>query len=119
MAWRPSDYLIEGELDNSVRGKVTGWMKFKGMPQKVLLDLSGDFHPTIQGTKLKLTGMGIEDEEQYMNTFNINQVGRVEEISMDGDSRDESCCYIEWYDDMIGRIVVELSDGNVEVASTS
>jgi hypothetical protein len=30
MAWRPSEYLIDGELDNTTPGKVTGWMRFAG-----------------------------------------------------------------------------------------
>ncbi len=28
MAWRPTEYLLEGELDNTTPGKVTGWMQF-------------------------------------------------------------------------------------------
>ena len=34
MAWRPSEYLIDGELDNTNPGKVTGWMRFAGMRRK-------------------------------------------------------------------------------------
>jgi len=31
MAWRPTQYVQEGELDNSCPKKVTGWIKFAGM----------------------------------------------------------------------------------------
>ena len=31
MAWRPNRYLLEGELDNTQPGKVTGWMRFAGL----------------------------------------------------------------------------------------
>jgi len=34
MAWRPTAYLIEGELDNTASGKVTGWMRFAGIKEK-------------------------------------------------------------------------------------
>jgi hypothetical protein len=34
MAWRPTEYLIEGELDNTTPGKVTGWMRFAGMKDR-------------------------------------------------------------------------------------
>jgi len=39
MAWRPTEYLIEGELDNTNPGKVTGWMRFAGLKDKVTFDL--------------------------------------------------------------------------------
>ena len=39
MAFRPTRFLIEGELDNTHPGKVTGWMKFAGLKEKVTFDL--------------------------------------------------------------------------------
>lgn len=56
MAWRPYDQLIEGELDNTVRGKVTGWMRFIGLNEKITFDLNGDFHRDIRGAKVRLIG---------------------------------------------------------------
>ena len=47
MAFRPYENLIDGELDNRVPNKVTGWIRFfrQGRePLKVSLDLDGDFH---------------------------------------------------------------------------
>ena len=41
MAWRPTQYLIRGELDNTHLGKVIGWMEFTGMKEKVTFDLEG------------------------------------------------------------------------------
>ena len=39
MAWRPTRYVKEGQLDNSISGKVTGWIEFAGMKEKVTFDL--------------------------------------------------------------------------------
>jgi len=39
MAWRPSEHFIEGVLDNTVQGKVTGWMLFAGMKERVVFEL--------------------------------------------------------------------------------
>lgn len=39
MAWRPNQYLVEGELDNTQPNKVTGWMQFAGLKEKVTFDL--------------------------------------------------------------------------------
>ena len=44
MAWRPTRYLKEGQLENTTLGKVTGWMEFAGMKEKVTFNLGGDFH---------------------------------------------------------------------------
>ena len=58
MAWRPTEYLIEGELDNTTPGKVTGWMRFAGMASNVTFDLRGNFHRDIRGAKIRFTGDG-------------------------------------------------------------
>jgi hypothetical protein len=39
MAWRPNDQFICGELDNSEPDRITGWMKFAGIKDKVMFDL--------------------------------------------------------------------------------
>ena len=31
MAWRPSDWVLEGELDNTILGWTTGWLKIEGV----------------------------------------------------------------------------------------
>ncbi len=49
MAWRPTDVFIEGVLDNRIQGKITGWMLFAGMKDKVMFDLEGNFHRDIRG----------------------------------------------------------------------
>jgi hypothetical protein len=58
MAWRPSVCLIEGELDNTTLGHVTGWMQFTGMENKVTFVLRGDFHRDIRGATAKNKSSG-------------------------------------------------------------
>ena len=62
MAWRPTDYLIEGELDNTKPGKVVGWMRFAGLRKKVTFDLHGDFHRDIRRTRITFKGPGLQAE---------------------------------------------------------
>jgi len=50
MAWRPYENLVEGELDNTVAGKVSGWMQFVGMEEIVKIDLVGTESPPEQLT---------------------------------------------------------------------
>ncbi len=58
MAWRPNDCLIAGELDNTIPGRVTGWIRFAGLAKAVRLNLTGDFHRDIRGAKLRFWGKG-------------------------------------------------------------
>jgi len=55
MALRPSEQFVEAVLGNTVPGKVTGWMKFAGMDEKVVFDLEGNFHRDIRSAKVRLT----------------------------------------------------------------
>jgi len=119
MAWRPTEYLLEGELDNTYPGKVTGWMKFAGLKDKVTFDLEGNFHRDIRGAKIHLTGEGREDDPDakgYMASFAEHQTGNVGDITAGLPPRDyTSYPYIEVYTDQNGRIVIELSQDQVKV----
>ena len=119
MAWRPTQYLLNGELDNTTPGKVTGWMKFAGMKNKVTFHLKGDFHRDIRGTKILLTGDGQEEDVEaasYMDSFAKHQTGKVGDITVGLPPQDygNSPC-IEWYGDQNGRVVIELEPQQVKV----
>lgn len=122
MAWRPSKYLIEGELDNTKRGAVTGWMRFVGLNVKITFDLKGDFHRDIRGAKIRLKGGEIGDEgkaAQFMKGFANHQTGTVCDIT--AGLRPHDCGdypYVEWYGDENGRVVLELMPNQVEVVGT-
>ena len=58
MAWRPYENLIDGELENTTPGKVSGWMRFyrRNQPSlRVLFNLKGDFHEDIRGRLIRFT----------------------------------------------------------------
>lgn len=122
MAWRPTQYLIEGELDNTTPGKVTGWMRFAGMKKQVTFDLKGDFHRDIRGAKIRFQGdtEGAEDVQEareYMEGFAQHHSGNVGDITAGREPRDYgvSYPYIEWYGNENGRVVLELDADQVEV----
>jgi hypothetical protein len=91
MAWRPYANLIDGELNNSTPGKVTGWMRFfrRGMtPLRVTFDLVGDFHEDIHGKRIRLTNPQPSDENialdrqgTYMEKFAPVQSGVAGDIT--------------------------------------
>ncbi len=85
MAWRPNEQFIEGVLDNTVPGKVTGWMRFAGIKEKVVFDLEGNFHRDIRGAKVRLRGDGesanTEESAKYMEGFSKLQKGNVGDMT--------------------------------------
>jgi len=121
MAWRPSEYLIEGELDNRTPGKVTGWMKFAGLKEKVVFDLGGNFHRDIRGAKVRLRGDAYEDQKnidggKYMEGFALHQTGNVGDMTAGREPVDYvKYPYFEWYGQENGRVVIELEPVQVEV----
>jgi len=120
MAWRPNEQFIEGVLDNTVPGKVTGWMKFAGMDEKVVFDLEGNFHRDIRGAKVRLRGDGesanTEESAKYMEVFSMVQKGNVGDMTAGREPQDYvNYGYFEWYGDDNGRVVIELEPDQVEI----
>ena len=91
MAWRPYQNLIDGELDNRLPGKVTGWIRFHrrgAEPLRVTFDLDGDFHEDIRGKAIRLSNPLPTDRNEelgqdgtYMGGFAPVQRGNVGDIS--------------------------------------
>ncbi len=108
MAWRPTSYLIEGELDNTQPGRVTGWLQFARMRDKVVLDLAGDFHRDIRGTKVLLTGVACPEGAAFLRGFSCLQTGKAGDMTAGLPPRDYGYkpCF-EWYSRENGRVLLE------------
>ena len=122
MAWRPYEYLIAGELDNTTPGKVVGWMKFAGLKDKITFNLEGNFHRDIRGAKIKFFGDAMHNEvneveaKEYVENINTHQAGKVGDMTAGLPPQDYSDYpYLEWYGVDNGRIVIELESNQVEV----
>ena len=124
MAWRPTPYLIEGELDNTERRKVTGWMAFLGLESRVTIDLDGEFHRDIRGAKIRFYRLGrttasARKAAAYFEGFAAHQTGKVGDMTAGLPPRDYGAApYIEWYSDQNGRVVLELDPKQLEVIGT-
>lgn len=125
MAWRPTSLLIGGFLENTEPGRVTGQMLFAGLKKPVVFDLRGDFHRDIRGARIEFgpferdeDGKG-EPAEEYMRGFARVQVGETGDITAGLPPADYvEYPYIEWYGDDNGRVVIELSKGDVCVVGS-
>jgi len=116
MAWRPNEQLIEGELDNTVRGKVTGWMRFVGVKGKVKVDLEGDFLCDIAGCRIRFTNPDAGGDPEYMKHFGTTQKGKTGDITAGLPPYPYlRYGYIEWYEDDNGRVVLEIEPSLIKV----
>ena len=120
MAWRLNRNLIAGELDNTERGRVTGWMEFVGLTERVTFDLKGDFHRDIRGTRIRLKNTTPDHESgPSMDGFSTSQTGVAGDITAGLPPEDYvDYPYIEWYSDQNGRVVLELEPCELEVIGT-
>ena len=112
--------MIEGELDNTVLGKVTGWMRFAGKKEKIMFNLEGDFHRDIRGTKIYFTGDARNYEpgaEEYISGFSERQRGKAGDITAGLYPYDyiRGSVYIEWYSRDNGRVVIELEQDQLQI----
>lgn len=119
MAWRPYDYVIEGMLDNTRAGKITGWMKFAGIRHKVRFDLTGNFHRDIQGTRIHINKEepAVTDAKAYMKGFSTVQKGSAGDMTAGFEPADyvEGYVYLEWYSQDNGRVVIKLDQDRITV----
>ena len=122
MTWRPTKYLLEGELDNSKPGKVTGRLRFAGMKETVTVDLEGDFDRDIRGRKLRLTGCykgKALEAEDAMEGFAECQTGTVGHITAGLDPKAYAPHpFIEWVSDCNDRVVLMPEPDQVTVIAT-
>ena len=100
-------------------------MEFAGIKGKVTFDLKGNFHRDIRGAKIRFTGDAYEDQADvdpgdYFDGFAEHQTGKVGDMTAGLPPADYMAdyCYLEWYGDANGRVVIELETVQVEVIGT-
>lgn len=120
MTWRPTRYLLEGELDNSVPGSIMGWLRFAGMEEKVEVELEGDFMTDVRGKKLILSGRYVGSKHEAskdMGGFRHTQRGRAGWITAGGSNEKKiDYPYIEWYSDGNDRVVLMPEPAQILIA---
>jgi hypothetical protein len=135
MAWRPSDWVMAYELDNTTKGWTTGWVKIQGPKETVVLQLklAGNCHPDLAGWKFKNERIDpVPDWAEPINNLKIisaDQSGHVGDITADQMTRHFECSteefvrrsyegdqppttwrkalYLEWFSNANGRVVIQ------------
>ena len=52
MAWRPSEWVTDGEIDNTTLGWTVGCVKIQGRDDPLRLKLAGNCHPDLGGVEI-------------------------------------------------------------------
>ncbi|MEP6956821.1 MAG: hypothetical protein ABI883_08335 [Chthoniobacterales bacterium] len=136
MAWRLHEHVLRGEIDNQVRGRVTGRIWLAGIDEPLVLDLTGDCEPDIAGSLLRFENhnplpfttappaLRQRGEVGFLSAARKVRVVDVpveEALAMErrGETPPEhmaNALYLEWYSPRSGRVVIESSDYRLQVS---
>lgn len=138
MAWRIDEAVIRGEIDNRVRGRVTGRIWFVGKEAPVELDLAGDAWRDLAGRRLEFVNPQPKALD-LLERFPLRQTGvigdctasrkvKVPDIPMDQIGEYYAakkkwtwhwgnCLYLEWFSPTNGRVVIESVSYQMTVSS--
>jgi hypothetical protein len=137
MAWRIEESLIRGELDNRIRGRVTGRLWFTGRAEPVTLDLRGNAWRDLAGHVLRFTNP--DPKPGDLGSFASVQRGVTGDISASRKVKVPDCTmdelmvfcearkpfpwhwgnslYLEWHSETNGRVVIESAGYQLELDS--
>lgn len=132
MAWRIADRVVGGQIDNTIKGKVTGWIEVIGRSEPLVLDLHGDCQPELAGWRCRidrtdpvplwadpvdLTGLAAEQtgqagtitDEHRLRHYDCSTDELLARIRAGEPPPTEwrQGLYLEWYSESNGRIVIE------------
>jgi hypothetical protein len=140
MAWRVEEFLVRGEIDNRVRGRVTGRLWFAGRAEPVVLDLRGNAWRDLAGRRLVFAQA--QPKPGLPAVFAARQTGVVGDITASRKVKVPeipleqigeyyaarkpwpwhwgNALYLEWFSAANGRVVIESAgyELTIEGAST-
>src|SRR5256885_10194815 len=127
MSWRIQDHVLRGELDNRVRGRITGRIWLAGVEQPLELELSGDCSPDLAGCRLdfenpKAIAMttkppafrqrgpaGDITAARKVRTLEV-EIGDALAMLKRGETPPEQIAnslYAEWFSELSGHVIIE------------
>ena len=127
MAWRITESVVRGEIDNRRKGRVTGRIWLAGRKEPLELELQGNALRDLAGHRLTFEnptpkpGQPIDLKPQQhgiVGDMTASRKVRVPDVPVDealamskmGIKPPEhwaNCLYLEWYSDHNGRVVIE------------
>ena len=137
MAFRITSAIVRGEIDNRVRGRVTGRIWLEGRELPLLLTLQGNCWRDLAGCLTRFENPRpeadyhveslVDDQSGEVGDITASRKVRVLEVPVDvaymmakrGEKAPEhwgNALYLEWFSQSNGRVVVESADFQIEVS---
>jgi hypothetical protein len=139
MAWRIEESVVRGEIDNRVRGCVTGRIWFVGRPEPVRLELAGNCWRDLAGRRLvfanprskpgdlqNLAGLqrgAVGDitasRKVKVPDFPLEELGKYYKTGREWTWHWGNSLYLEWFSERNGRVVIETTSFDLTIAGES
>jgi hypothetical protein len=137
MAIRIDSHVVSGEIDNRVRGRITGQIQLTC--GTIALDLEGNCHPDVAGCKFHFRNPNPETapSSAVFHRLNGSQTGKagdmtvsrkvkdllvpvaefmeMDEAEQEKNFRWANSIYVEWFSEMNGRVVIESTKFEVQI----
>jgi hypothetical protein len=135
MAWRIDEAVVRGEIDNRIKGCVTGRIWFAGRDEPVRLELAGNCWRDLAGRRLEFTNPvpkpGDLEKLAVVQKGSVGDVTasrkvKVPEIPLDQIGEYYSTrkpfpwhwgnsLYLEWFSERNGRVVIEAASFELKI----
>jgi hypothetical protein len=135
MAWRIDEAVIRGEIDNRIRGRVTGRIWFAGRAEPVALELQGNCWRDLAGRRLEFTnpepktgelGKLATQQKGSVGDISASRKVKVPDIPMDQIGEYYAAkkpfpwhwgnaLHLEWFSESNGRVVIETASFELKV----
>lgn len=135
MAWRIDEAVVRGELDNRVRGRVTGRIWFIGRDEPVVLELEGNGWRDLAGRRLEFTNPqpkpGDLDQLAPLQRGAVGDITASRKVKVPDVPLDQlhlyyktgrelpwhwgNSLYLEWFSERNGRVVIETASFGLKV----
>lgn len=136
MAWRIHDHILRGQIDNRVRGRVTGRVWIEGVTEPISLDLAGDCQPDLAGCLLRFENpkpialttpplaprqrgkVGQLTAARKVRLFDVPIEEAIAMLKAGGAPPEHlaSGIYLEWFSKLSGCVVIESADYRLEIS---
>jgi hypothetical protein len=139
MAWRIDEAVVRGELDNRVRGRVTGRIWFVGRAEPVELELNGNCWRDLAGRRLEFTNPqpkpGALEKLAPLQRGTVGDISASRKVKVPDVPLSDLHLYyktgrempwhwgnvltLEWFSDRNGRVVIETASFDLKIVGES
>lgn len=121
MAWRITQHLVRGTLDNRQKGLVVGSLWFAGQPQPVNLELHGNFLRDLAGCSIEFENpTPVTGDPPPLDPLQVGMTGDMtasRKITLEAaPDHKANALYMEWFSETNGRVVIEATHYRLKIS---